>query len=232
MSIERRYAILKHSHAASDVTSGVFATSRLGTGTANASTFLRGDGIGNTQALRINVPIGTWAGLDFLRNNVQQWSVLANFDAADEFAIYSHATASSRLRITGAGHHLMAVPSSGTTLRINVTDANTTGVLLSGPNVGIRFGQGSSTLSVIDGVDSTGSASYQPLRLSAAPLSLGASGTPYMEINGTAPNVRFPNASTATSATAGANGATPAQVVGYLRVDVSGTERKIPYYAV
>ncbi len=33
-----------HTHAAADIVSGVFATARLGTGTANASTFLRGDG--------------------------------------------------------------------------------------------------------------------------------------------------------------------------------------------
>lgn len=33
-----------HTHTASDVVSGIFATARLGTGTANSSTFLRGDG--------------------------------------------------------------------------------------------------------------------------------------------------------------------------------------------
>lgn len=33
-----------HTHAAADVISGVFATARLGTGTANSSTYLRGDG--------------------------------------------------------------------------------------------------------------------------------------------------------------------------------------------
>lgn len=33
-----------HTHAASDITSGTFATARLGTGTASSSTFLRGDG--------------------------------------------------------------------------------------------------------------------------------------------------------------------------------------------
>lgn len=33
-----------HNHAASDVTSGVFATARLGTGTGTSSNFLRGDG--------------------------------------------------------------------------------------------------------------------------------------------------------------------------------------------
>lgn len=37
-------AATSHSHAASDITSGVIATARLGTGTADSSTFLRGDG--------------------------------------------------------------------------------------------------------------------------------------------------------------------------------------------
>jgi len=33
-----------HTHAASDITSGTIASARLGTGTADATTFLRGDG--------------------------------------------------------------------------------------------------------------------------------------------------------------------------------------------
>jgi len=40
------------------------------------------------------------------------------------------------------------------------------------------------------------------------------------------------SATVATSATAGANGDVPAQVVGYLVVSINGTSRKIPYYAV
>lgn len=37
------YAALTHTHAASDITSGTIATARLGSGTANSTTFLRGD---------------------------------------------------------------------------------------------------------------------------------------------------------------------------------------------
>lgn len=37
------FAAASHTHAAADITSGTMATARLGSGTANASTFLRGD---------------------------------------------------------------------------------------------------------------------------------------------------------------------------------------------
>lgn len=46
-----------HTHAASEITSGVFATARLGTGTANTSTFLRGDGSWSV------VSGGTWGSI-------------------------------------------------------------------------------------------------------------------------------------------------------------------------
>ena len=39
------------------------------------------------------------------------------------------------------------------------------------------------------------------------------------------------DATTSTTATAGANGDVPAQVVGYLTINIAGTDRKIPFYA-
>lgn len=40
---DARWSLLGHVHAAADITSGTIATARLGSGTANATTFLRGD---------------------------------------------------------------------------------------------------------------------------------------------------------------------------------------------
>lgn len=48
-----------HTHAAADVTTGVFATARLGTGTANSSTYLRGDG----QWASIPAPSVAWGAI-------------------------------------------------------------------------------------------------------------------------------------------------------------------------
>ena len=47
-----------------------------------------------------------------------------------------------------------------------------------------------------------------------------------------AETIAWTNAYASASATAGTNGAPPAQVAGYLRVNIAGTDVKIPYYSV
>jgi hypothetical protein len=45
-------------------------------------------------------------------------------------------------------------------------------------------------------------------------------------------DITLPFTTTATTATAGTSGDTPAQVAGYLQVSINGTNRKIPFYAI
>lgn len=79
-----------HTHAASDVTSGVFSAARLGTGTADSSKFLRGDGswqlftTGTVTSVAVANSTGiTWSGSPIttsgtltptLSANLQSWS--------------------------------------------------------------------------------------------------------------------------------------------------------------
>lgn len=74
-----------------------------------------------------------------------------------------------------AGNWTINAPSSGASLTVKGLDVNPN-VLFSGVTKGLRFGFGSSSTS-IDGVDSTGSGSYQPLVLTASTLNFGIAGS-------------------------------------------------------
>ena len=91
-----------HTHAASDIVSGTIATARLGSGTANSTTFLRGDGSWQTPAgggggtvTSVDISGGTGVSASggpitgsgtlsvTLSSNLQAWSGIATASKAD-----------------------------------------------------------------------------------------------------------------------------------------------------
>jgi len=94
-------AATSHTHAASDIVSGIIGTARLATGTASASTYLRGD--------------QTWAtiaagGISSLNGLTDATQTFATGTTGTEFAI-----------VSAAGVHTFNVPSASATARGVVT---------------------------------------------------------------------------------------------------------------
>jgi hypothetical protein len=194
MSIDRRYALLKHSHDASDLTSGVLAPGRLGTGVADPTQVLRGDGvwakiIGNSAAgvfgspnLRLSNAVASYIEL----SDGGTRSTLIGADVGGGF-------------IGTFSNHDFAVRANNV-VRL-LCESNSTTYYRGGPaNDNVHVFRSSADVDLFS-------------------------------LAQTAPFIRFPNANTANTATAGAQ-SLPANPVGFLRVLISGTERKIPYYAV
>lgn len=104
-----------HNHAASEITSGTIPTARLGSGTANNTTFLRGD---NTwQTVQTNTPTATSSvlgGIKLLSDSVQ--SVAANPVSSTSARTYG-------IQFNGSSQAVVNVP---------WTDTNTTYTFASG----------------------------------------------------------------------------------------------------
>lgn len=134
-----------HNHSAAEITSGTIATARLGSGTANSTTFLRGD---NTwQTVQTNTPTATSSIL----GGVKLWS-----DAIQSVAANSVSSTASRtygIQFNGSNQAVVNVPWTD-------TDTNTTYTFASGTTNGAFqvTPSGSSAISV--SIYGLGSAAY------------------------------------------------------------------------
>lgn len=90
-----------HTHAAGDVTSGVFSTSRLGTGSASSATFLRGD--------------GTWASVSSTTS--VDWSGVLNKPSTFTPSAHSHTAGDITSGVLSVSRLGVGSPSASTFLR-------------------------------------------------------------------------------------------------------------------
>lgn len=138
-----------------------------------------------TQALTVNGASNAYAGV-FVGGSTagQSFGLLtqAGTNGSDFALNVQNKAASSMLTVNGLGNVAIATPASGTTLVVNQASAGTglrvnnsvdsaSNFLSNGATKGIRFEHNTSG-STIDGVDNTGSGSFQPLLVQGTTLAL------------------------------------------------------------
>ena len=133
-SLASKYAALSHSHAAGDITSGTMATARLGSGTANSTTFLRGDSTWATPTASVaalddvgDVTITTIAAGELLKWDGAAWINNTLAEAGVAAASHTHATTDINAGNLGSGVLPYATASS-TASAFKIPFLNTTGM--------------------------------------------------------------------------------------------------------
>lgn len=122
------YAAGSHVHAAADITSGIVSTARLGTGTANTTTFLRGDQTWSTPTASSSIIIQ--AG----DVTVDSAASTIDFDNTD-FSVTSSPAGEANISLTGTFYRKASfthpqIETSGTTPSFTKgVNAGTTGVI-------------------------------------------------------------------------------------------------------
>jgi hypothetical protein len=144
------------------------------------------------------------------------------------------ATCTERMRITSAGNVGIGTATPSSKLHLTSSDPGwLSGLTLENTAASRKFALSTRSDSSIPARFSISDETALAERVSI----LGSNGnfgigmdTPISKLH-VAGDLTMSSATVATSATAGTNGDVPAQVAGYLVVNINGTARKIPYYA-